>query len=152
MIGDYPGLAREQVEAAAEYARAYPKRGRPYPRRSLKRMLAELDLPDEEDLRRARGGGLGVVADPLVDRPRERARDALPPRRQRHPRTPRERPCERPRWNPHRPREPAFEKRAVVYGAMGVPKRLAAVDDAGGGAAAVGDASGAGVPPVARGW
>ena len=59
VTGDYPGLTREQVEAAVEYARAYPKRGRPYPRRSLKRMLAELDLPGEEDLRRSRGEGAG---------------------------------------------------------------------------------------------
>lgn len=41
-LEDHPGLTRAQVEAAAEYARAYPKSGRPYPARSLKRMLGEL--------------------------------------------------------------------------------------------------------------
>lgn len=41
-LEDYPGLSRVQVEAAAEYARAYPKSGRPYPARSFKRMLGDL--------------------------------------------------------------------------------------------------------------
>jgi len=41
-LEDYPGVTRSQVEAAAEYARAYPKTGRPYPARSFKRMLGEL--------------------------------------------------------------------------------------------------------------
>ena len=41
-LEDHPGLARAQVEAAAEYAQAYPKTGRPYPARSFKRMLGEL--------------------------------------------------------------------------------------------------------------
>jgi uncharacterized protein (DUF433 family) len=44
IIEDYPSLSREQVERAIEYARAYPKKGRPYPSRSLKRALADLDL------------------------------------------------------------------------------------------------------------
>ena len=43
----YPSLSAADVEAAAQYARVYPKRGRPYPERSLKRMLRELALPDE---------------------------------------------------------------------------------------------------------
>jgi uncharacterized protein (DUF433 family) len=42
ILEDYPSLNREQVEAAIEYAKAYPKRGRPYPGRSLKRALADL--------------------------------------------------------------------------------------------------------------
>ncbi|WP_260686045.1 DUF433 domain-containing protein [Rhizobium laguerreae] len=42
IVEDFPSLSREQVEAAIEYAKAYPKRGRPYPSRSLKRSLAEL--------------------------------------------------------------------------------------------------------------
>lgn len=42
IIEDFPSLGREQVEAAIEYAKAYPKRGRPYPGRSLKRALADL--------------------------------------------------------------------------------------------------------------
>jgi len=43
----YPSLAREDVDAAVQYAGVYPKSGRPYPKRSLKRMLSELALPDE---------------------------------------------------------------------------------------------------------
>jgi uncharacterized protein (DUF433 family) len=42
ILADFPSLAREQVEAAIEFAKAYPKRGRPYPGRSLKRALADL--------------------------------------------------------------------------------------------------------------
>lgn len=42
IIADFPSLTREQVEAAIEFARAYPKRGRPYPGQSLKRALADL--------------------------------------------------------------------------------------------------------------
>lgn len=42
ILEDYPSLSKAQVEAAIEYAKAYPKRGRPYPGRSLKRALAEL--------------------------------------------------------------------------------------------------------------
>jgi uncharacterized protein (DUF433 family) len=42
IVEDFPSLSPEQVEAAIEYAKAYPKRGRPYPARSLKRTLAEL--------------------------------------------------------------------------------------------------------------
>ena len=51
-LEDYPNLTRGQVEAAAEYASAYPKPGRPYPGRSFKRMLGKLadmgafDLPE----------------------------------------------------------------------------------------------------------
>ncbi len=41
-LEDHSGLTRAQVEAAAEYARAYPKSGRPYPARSFTRMLGEL--------------------------------------------------------------------------------------------------------------
>jgi hypothetical protein len=42
ILEDFPSLTQEQVAAAIEYARAYPKRGRPYPARSLKRALGEL--------------------------------------------------------------------------------------------------------------
>lgn len=42
IVEDFPSLTPAQVEAAIEYAKAYPKRGRPYPARSLKRALAEL--------------------------------------------------------------------------------------------------------------
>ena len=50
-LEDYPGLSRGQVEAALEYAKAYPKTGRPYPAVSLKRMIskvAESGVFDEE--------------------------------------------------------------------------------------------------------
>ena len=43
----YPSLSRAQVGAAVAYAEVYPKRGRPYPAKSLKRMLSELALPEE---------------------------------------------------------------------------------------------------------
>lgn len=39
---DYPGLTAEQVATAVDYAQAYPKRGRPHPTRSFKRMLSDL--------------------------------------------------------------------------------------------------------------
>lgn len=42
IVEDFPSLSTEQVEAAIEYAKAYPKRGRPYPGRSLKRTLGKL--------------------------------------------------------------------------------------------------------------
>ena len=42
IVADFPSLTREQVEAAIEFAKAYPKRGRPYPGRSLKRALTDL--------------------------------------------------------------------------------------------------------------
>ena len=42
ILEDYPSLAREQVEGAIEYAKAYPKAGRPYPARSFKRMIGDL--------------------------------------------------------------------------------------------------------------
>jgi uncharacterized protein (DUF433 family) len=52
ILKDFPSLNKEQVEAAVEYAKAYPKRGRPYPARSLKRTLADLaeaGVFDEDD-------------------------------------------------------------------------------------------------------
>jgi uncharacterized protein (DUF433 family) len=49
IIEDYPSLSREQVEAAVEYATAYPKRERPYPSRSFKRMRR----PDPESVPRS---------------------------------------------------------------------------------------------------
>jgi uncharacterized protein (DUF433 family) len=42
ILEDFPSLDRAQVEAAIEYAKAYPKRGRPYATRSLKRTLSRL--------------------------------------------------------------------------------------------------------------
>lgn len=38
---DFPGLTPAQVDAAVEYAKVYPRTGRPLPARSLKRMLAD---------------------------------------------------------------------------------------------------------------
>lgn len=43
----YPSLSRQSVDAAVAYAQIYPKKGRPYPSKSLKRMLSELALPDD---------------------------------------------------------------------------------------------------------
>ncbi|MEO9341005.1 DUF433 domain-containing protein [Mesorhizobium sp. SB112] len=42
IVADFPSLIPKQVASAIEYAKAYPRRGRPYPARSLKRALAEL--------------------------------------------------------------------------------------------------------------
>lgn len=57
ILEDYPTLTNDQVRAAIDYAQAYPKPGRPYPERSLKRMLAgaaeagvfDVIEPDDED-------------------------------------------------------------------------------------------------------
>ena len=40
IIEDYPLLTAGQVQAAIEYAKVYPRTGRPLPKRSLKRMLS----------------------------------------------------------------------------------------------------------------
>ncbi|MGV6875826.1 DUF433 domain-containing protein [Pseudochelatococcus sp. B33] len=54
VLADLPSLTRDQVEAAVEYAKAYPKRGRPYPAQSLKSTLAALAdagaFDDDDDL------------------------------------------------------------------------------------------------------
>ena len=42
IVEDYPGITPAQVDAAAEYAKVYPKTGRPLPARSLKRMLSDM--------------------------------------------------------------------------------------------------------------
>lgn len=42
IIEDYPDLTVRQVDAAVEYAKVYPKTGRPLPTRSLKRMLSDM--------------------------------------------------------------------------------------------------------------
>lgn len=42
ILEDYPGLTAEQVEAGVEYAKVYPKTGRPLPARSFKRMLSDM--------------------------------------------------------------------------------------------------------------
>ncbi len=48
ILEDYPGLSRAQVEAAIEYAKIYPKKGRPHPSRSFKRMIGDVDLDELE--------------------------------------------------------------------------------------------------------
>lgn len=42
IIEDHPGLDPAQIEAAVEYAKVYPKPGRPFPARSFKRMLSDM--------------------------------------------------------------------------------------------------------------
>lgn len=42
IIEDYPSLTAEQVKLAIDYATAYPKTGRPYPKRSFKRSVSSL--------------------------------------------------------------------------------------------------------------
>jgi len=42
IIEDYPDLTPERVDAAVEYAKVYPKTGRPLPMRSFKRMLSDM--------------------------------------------------------------------------------------------------------------
>jgi uncharacterized protein (DUF433 family) len=42
ILEDYPNITPAQVDAAAEYAKVYPKSGRPLPARSLKRMLSDM--------------------------------------------------------------------------------------------------------------
>jgi uncharacterized protein (DUF433 family) len=46
ILEDYPSLNRAQIENAIEYAKAYPKKGRPYPARSFKRMVADMGLEE----------------------------------------------------------------------------------------------------------
>ena len=50
IIEDYPVLTAEQVAAAIEYAKVYPRTGRPLPARSLKRMLSDLAAAGVWDL------------------------------------------------------------------------------------------------------
>jgi uncharacterized protein (DUF433 family) len=55
ILEDYPSLTRDQVESAVEYAKAYPKKGRPYPARSFARMVADLGLDEIETERTGEG-------------------------------------------------------------------------------------------------
>jgi uncharacterized protein (DUF433 family) len=55
IVEDYPSLTRAKVENAIEYAKAYPKRGRPYPARSFKRMVADMGLNTIETERTREG-------------------------------------------------------------------------------------------------
>lgn len=67
-LEDYPSLTRKQVTRAVEYARAYPKKGRPYPARSLKRAAAAL----------VGSGALSIDIGEPVDISIDRFRDSLP--------------------------------------------------------------------------
>jgi uncharacterized protein (DUF433 family) len=55
ILQDYPRLSEKKVERAIDYARAYPKLGRPYPTTSFKRATAILadsgvfDLPEDDE-------------------------------------------------------------------------------------------------------
>jgi len=42
IIEDYPELTEDQIAAASEYAKIYPKSGRPLPKRSFKRTLSDM--------------------------------------------------------------------------------------------------------------
>jgi uncharacterized protein (DUF433 family) len=55
IMEDYPSLTRALVEDAIEYARAYPKKGRPYPAHSFKRAIADLGLGKLETPRTREG-------------------------------------------------------------------------------------------------
>jgi uncharacterized protein (DUF433 family) len=57
IIEDYPGLARNQVEAAVEFAKIYPRTGRPLPTRSFKRTLVDM----------AKAGAWDVESEKLVE-------------------------------------------------------------------------------------
>ena len=50
IVEDYPSLTANQVEAAIEYAKVYPRTGRPLPTRSLKRILGDLAMAGVWDL------------------------------------------------------------------------------------------------------
>ena len=48
----FPSLSEEQITTAYSYSLAYPKKGRPYPAKSLKSMLDEIEFPaiaDDDD-------------------------------------------------------------------------------------------------------
>jgi len=55
ILEDYPSLSRAQVEAAMEYTKIYPKRGRPYPARSFRRMVRDIGLKDVPIAKSAKG-------------------------------------------------------------------------------------------------
>lgn len=67
-LEDYPSLNAKQVGRALEYARAYPKKGRPYPGQSFKRAAAAL----------AASGAFSIDTGEPVDISLDQFRDALP--------------------------------------------------------------------------
>lgn len=50
IVEDYPELKADQIEAAVEYAKVYPRTGRPLPIRSFKRLLGDLATSGAWDL------------------------------------------------------------------------------------------------------
>ncbi|NHZ37552.1 DUF433 domain-containing protein [Massilia rubra] len=50
VLRDYPGLTRAEVQLASDYARAIPKKGRPYPKISFKRAIVTLGLDALDEL------------------------------------------------------------------------------------------------------
>jgi uncharacterized protein (DUF433 family) len=57
IIEDHPGLARKQIEAAVEYAKIYPRTGRPSPARSFKQALVDM----------AKAGAWDVESEKMVE-------------------------------------------------------------------------------------
>jgi len=55
ILADYPTLSRTQVEAAIEYAKVCPRKGRPYTARSFKRMVGDIGLQDVRIAKSAKG-------------------------------------------------------------------------------------------------
>lgn len=49
VLEDYPSLTQEQIELACAYAEAIPKKGRPYPKVSFKRVIGALGLDALDD-------------------------------------------------------------------------------------------------------
>lgn len=47
---DYPGLSEAQIRKASEYAKVIPKKGRPYPKKSFKRALEEMNFDALDEL------------------------------------------------------------------------------------------------------
>ncbi|MRW91427.1 DUF433 domain-containing protein [Duganella sp. FT80W] len=47
---DYPGLSLDQLKVAKEFSESIPKKGRPYPKKSTKRVLAGLNFDALDDL------------------------------------------------------------------------------------------------------
>lgn len=55
VLRDFPSLTGRQVEVARQYAEAMPKQGRPYPKTSFKRAVAELGLDALDEFLETRG-------------------------------------------------------------------------------------------------
>jgi uncharacterized protein (DUF433 family) len=62
IVEDYPSLTPEQIAATVEYAKIYPKPGRPLPARSFKRTLADMAASGVWDVE---GDGEPVTPHPI---------------------------------------------------------------------------------------